>query len=101
MQMVVIVFRKSLEAEVLALLRASHVDSFTDIAEVLGAGATGPVLNTFVRPGYNSLVLAALAEPDTERLVDALRKFRDAAVARQHGAPVPLHVFVLPCEQVI
>ncbi len=99
--MVVIVFRKSLEVEVLALLRASHIDSYTDIAEVLGAGTTGPALHTFARPGYNSLILAALPESDADRLVRALRTFRDAAEARQHGAPVPLHVFVLPCEQVI
>jgi nitrogen regulatory protein PII len=101
MQMVAIVFRKSLESEVLAVLRACHVRTFTDIAEVLGAGETGLALNTFVRPGFNSLVLVALAEADVERVVKALREFRDRAVAQQHGAAVPLHVFVLPCEQVV
>ena len=99
--MVAIVFRKSLETEILSLLRACRVRAFTDIAEVLGAGETGVALNTFFRPGFNSIVLAALAEPEVERTVTALRSFRDRAAARRHGAGVPLHVFVLPCEQVL
>jgi hypothetical protein len=101
MQMVAIIFRKSLEHEVLAVLRACSVRAFTDIAEVLGQGATGLALNSFSRPGFNSLVLAALPEPDAERVVLALRRYRDGAVARQRGAPVPLHVFLLPCEQAV
>lgn len=101
MQMVAIVFRKSLEGEVLEVLRACHVRAFTDIAEVLGAGETGPALHSFARPGFNSLVLAALPELEVDGVVAALRRFRDGAVAQQRGAPVPLRVFVLPCEQVV
>jgi hypothetical protein len=101
MQMVALIFRKSLETEILAVLRATGVRTFTDIAEVLGAGETGLALHTYARPGFNSLVLAALAEPEAARLVSALRAFRDRAVARRRGAAVPLHVFVLPCEQVL
>jgi hypothetical protein len=101
MQMLAVIFRNSLESEVLDVLRACQVRAFTDIAEVLGAGETGLALHTFARPGFNSLVLAALAEPEVERVVRALREFRDRAVARQHGTAVPLHAFVLPCEQVV
>ena len=101
MQMMAIVFRKSLETEILRVLRTCQVPGFTDIAEVWGAGETGPVFNSFVRPGVNSLVLAALDEPAADRLAGALRDFRDAAVAQQRGAAVPLHVFMLPCAQVL
>jgi len=99
--MVAIIFRQSMETEILAVLRACQVRAFTDIAEVLGAGETGLALHTFSRPGFNSLVLAALAEPEAERMVAALRNFRERTARRQHGASVPLHVFVLPCEQVL
>lgn len=99
--MVAVVFRKSLESEIFAVFGACQVRAFTDIAEVLGTGETGMVLHTFTQPGVNSLILAALADADAERVVTALRQFHDGAIARQHGAGVPLHVFVLPCEQVV
>lgn len=101
MQMVVVIFRQSLETEILAVLRACHVPTFTEVAEVLGVGETGRALHTFSRPGSNSMVLAALAEPDAERTIVALRSFRDRTAAQRRGAGVPLHVFVLPCEQVL
>ncbi len=101
MQMVVAIFRQSLETEILAVLRACEVRTFTDIAEVLGVGETGPALHTLSRPGFNSMVLAALAEPEAERVIAALRGFRDRCAVRRRGAGVPLHVFVLPCEQVL
>jgi nitrogen regulatory protein PII len=100
MRMVAIVFRQSLETEILAVLRACHVRSFTDIAAVLGSGASGAARDTFTEPGVNSIVFAALAEPDVDRVVTALRTFRDRAAVRRHGSAVPVHVFVLPCEQV-
>lgn len=101
MQMMAIVFRKSLEGEVLRLLRECRMPGFTEIAEVWGAGETGPVFNSFVRPGVNSLILAAVEEADGERLLAALRAFRDASVASRRGAAVPLHVYLLPCSQVL
>lgn len=100
MQMVAVVFRQSMETDILAVLRACHVRSFTDIAAVLGAGDTGAALDTFAEPGVNSIVFAALAEQDVQRVVAALRTFRDRALAHRHGSGVPLHIFLLPCEQV-
>jgi hypothetical protein len=101
MQMMAIVFRKSLEDEIFQLLRDCRVPGFTDVAEVWGAGETGAVFDSFVRPGVNSLVFAALDEAESERLVAALREFRGACVARQRGAPLPLRVFLLPCTQAL
>jgi len=101
MQMVVIIFRSSLEEDVLAVLKRCHIRGFSDIAGVLGSGETGSVLGTFDSPGSNSIVLTALDPPDATRVVDALRDLHTAALARQHGRDLPLHVFLLPCEQVV
>jgi hypothetical protein len=101
MQMVAVIFRKSLENEIFAVLRSSGVHAFTDIAEVLGAGEAGVAFNSFTRPGVNSLVLAALDDADAQRLVQALRGYRDGAMAQRGGAAVPMRVFVLPCEQAV
>jgi hypothetical protein len=77
------------------------VSAFTRVPEVWGAGRSGVTLHTFAEPGFNAMVLAALAEAKVASLVAALRDFRDAAVLQRRGAKVPLHVFVLPCEQVL
>jgi hypothetical protein len=101
MQLVLLVFRKSLEHDVLAILRSCEVSAFTRVPEVWGAGKSGEALHTFAEPGFNAMVLVALTDTRIAALVAALREFRDAAVARRRGARVPLHVFLLPCEQVL
>lgn len=100
MQLTVLVFRKSLEHDVLEVLRACEVSAFTRVPEVWGSGQAGVALHTFARPGFNAMVLAALPDADVDHVVDALRRFRDLATTQRHGGHVPLHVFLLPCEQV-
>ncbi len=101
MQMVMIMFRSSLEADVLDILRAAAVPGYTDVHRVLGAGESGVRLDSFEQPGSNSLVVTALAERDASVLVERLRAFRDDASRRRRGAGVPLRVFVLPCRQAL
>lgn len=101
MQLVLLVYRTSLEHEVLTILRRCEVSAFTRVPEVWGAGTSGLALHTFAEPGFNAMVLVALTDAKVAALVTALRDFRDAAVARQRGAALPLHVFLLPCRQVL
>jgi hypothetical protein len=101
MQMVMIVFRNSLEDEVLAVLRGLDVIAYTDLPKVFGVGEAGMAFHSFVWPGFNSIILAALEDGDAARLVRGLVTFRDAARARQDGATIPLRVFVLPCDQAL
>jgi hypothetical protein len=100
-RMVVIVFRNSLESDVMAVLREMGVDAFTGLPEVHGTGETGDAFAAFGAQGANGMVLAALDHLDAARLVRALRGFRDRAADRQRGAPIPLKVFVLPCIQAV
>jgi len=101
MQMVVVVFRGSLESEVLKVLAKSGVHAYTDLPHVVGVGKSGARLDSFERPGFNALIFTVLEDQDAQRLVDRLREFRDRAAARQHGAEIPLRAFMLPCIQVI
>jgi nitrogen regulatory protein P-II len=101
MQMIVIVFRSSLEHDVRRVLADAGVTRHTDAQDVLGTGDAGPALGSFEWPGTNGLVLSALDDGDAARTVQALRRFHEATAIRQRGAPIPLRVFALPCTQVI
>jgi len=100
-QLIAIIFRSSLEREVKDLLAAMGVVAHTELPDVLGAGRAGTVADSFEFPGTNTLILTVLEHPEATRLTDALRDFRVRAVGRQGGAEVPLHVFVVPCAQVV
>ena len=99
--MLLMVFRSSLERDVLALLRDLRVKAFTDLPEVLGAGEAGVAFHSFPWPGFNSMILIALDEHESLRIVNAMRAFRDRMGRVQHGASIPLRVFVVPCVQAI
>ena len=101
MKMLMIVFRDSLEQDVLTVLKDLGVKAFTELPTAVGAGETGAAFHTFASPGSNSIVFTALAEDQSERVAKGLRDFRDRLSQEQHGATIPLHVFILPCGQVI
>ena len=101
MKLLMIVFRESLEGEILKLLKELGVKAFTELPSVVGAGEAGAAFHSFASPGSNSIVLTALAEDHTEQVVKGLRAYRDQLSQRQHGAVIPLRVFILPCEQIV
>jgi hypothetical protein len=101
MNMLLIVFRESLEEEVRGLLKKLDVKAFTELHEVEGAGECGAVFQSFAWPGANSMILTALPEDHLKRVVEGLQAFRDQRVKQQHGAKIPLRVFLLPCELVV
>ena len=101
MKMLMIVFRQSLEEDIMKLLRELGVKAFTELPSVVGAGETGAAFHTFVSPQANSIVLTALTEGQAEQVVKGLLTFRDTLTDRQHGAYIPLRVFALPCDIVV
>jgi nitrogen regulatory protein PII len=101
MQMVMIVFRSSLESDVLTVLRTSGVRAYTDVRRVVGIGEEGARLDSFEQPGFNSLIVTALDDSEASALVERLRTFRDEASQRRRGGGVPLRTFVLPCSQAL
>jgi hypothetical protein len=73
------------------------VKAYTESDKVFGVGETGRAN----WPGMNSMVFACMDEGQAERLIMKLKEFRNTLAGRQHGVKIPLHVFVLPCEQAI
>jgi hypothetical protein len=101
MKMLLLVFRHSLEDDILQLLDELDVKAFTEAPKVLGIGEAGSALDSFGWPGHNSMILAAMEEDQAERVVQRLKTFRDHMAQRQHGAKIPMRLFALPCERLI
>ena len=101
MKMLLIVFRENLEEEIHGLLQSHDVKAFSELHKVAGTGATGAAFHAFSWPGVNGMILTALPEDEADRVVEGFKAFRDQRVQQQHGAKLPLRVFVLPCLQVV
>lgn len=101
MKMLMIIFRESLEQDMLKLLKELEVQAFTELPSVLGSGEAGPVFHTLAMPQTNAMVLSALTDDHAERVIADLRAYRENLTERQSGAYIPLRVFVLPCDQVV
>jgi len=101
MNMLMIVFRESLEEDIRGLLSKHNVRAFTEMHDVTGTGEAGAAFHTLSWPALNNMILVAMPEPDTDKLLTALKGFRDQQIQRQGGAKIPLRVFSLPCELVV
>ena len=101
MQMLMVVFRESLQDEVLKLLEDSDIKAYTLVQNVAGAGETGEVLDSFASPGVNSMLIVVLPEKQAERSVEMLKAFRDGLAEDHPAHKAPIHAFLLPCRQVI
>lgn len=101
MEMLVIVFRESLVEQVHGLLNEYEVTSYSELQNVTGKGATGLTSQFFLAPSTNRMILAAVPEQSAHRLIDGFKRFRLGQEASSGDLMFPLHVFVLPCEQVV
>jgi hypothetical protein len=101
MKMLLIIFRESLEEEILGLLNEHNIRAFTELHKVGGVGETGAAFHAYTLSGVNTIIFTALAEDHADRVLEGLTAFRDQRVQEQYGAKVPLHVFVLPCLQAV
>ncbi|MCP9470535.1 MAG: hypothetical protein NNA31_11115 [Nitrospira sp.] len=101
MKMLLIIFREVMAPHVHALLKEHGVTAFTELYNVAGTGMTGPTVQFSLSADANRMIFAAVSEQVASRLVDGLITFREKHVRRQNDHLVPLHAFILPCEQVV
>jgi len=101
MKMLMIVFRESIAQQIHALLKTHGVTAFTELQNVSGRGETGPTLHFSLSAGANRVILAAIPEQLAYQVIEGLTRYRNEQVQQQGEDAFPLHVFVLPCEQVI
>lgn len=96
--MVVMVFRTSLENEILPWIEQEQL-SYTRLDSVQGKGSTGPVPDSVTWGGSNTVLLLALPDDRLNRFRDRLREFDARLEAWRQTEGTPFHVFVLPCLQ--
>jgi len=101
MKMLMIVYKDSLEDDIRGLLKLHNVRAFTEMHDVAGMGETGPAFHSLSWPGINNMILAGLPQPDADKVIDALKEYRDQQVQKRGGAKLPLRVFAMPCEMVV
>ena len=98
MQMVMMIFRESLEAEVLPLVTEENLP-FTRLDGVQGKGATGTASGSMAWGGSNTVLLLAVPDDRLRNFRERCRKYEDEAESRHKSVGVPFHIFVLPCIQ--
>ena len=95
MKMLLIVFHQSIVEHIHAQLKEYEVNAFTELHNVAGMGKTGP---TGPRNFANCMILTAVLEQLAYRLIDGFTRFKAKQGMGQHHN---VHVFVLPCEQMV
>jgi len=101
MKMLLIVFRELLAEQVHTLMKEHDITAFTEFHNVSGTGETGPTVQFSLSAGANRMILAAIPESAAYRLIEGFTKFRADHLRHHAEDPVPLHVFIMPCEQVV
>lgn len=101
MKMLLIVFRQSMVEHVHALLKEYDVNAFSELHNVAGRGETGPSVQFFLSPGANCMILTAVSEQLAYRLIDGFTRLKAEQGLHQKDNTFSLHVFILPCEQVV
>ena len=101
MRMLLIVFRESITDHVHRLMKDYEVNAYTELQNVGGRGETGPTLHFSLSPGTNRMILAAIPDQVAYRLIDGFTRFKAEHSTSQLDESLPLHVFSLPCEQVV
>ena len=101
MNMLMIVFRESIAEQIHALLKDYDVTAFTELQNVSGRGETGPTLHFSLSAEANRMILAAIPEHMASRVIEGLARYRMEQMRKLSEHTFPLHVFVLPCEQVV
>jgi hypothetical protein len=99
MQMIMMVFRTSLESEVLPLVEQEGMP-FTRLDSTQGKGTTGSVSGSSLSlSGTNTVLLLAVPDERLTAFRKRVHQFQDGLKAHAQSGSVPFHIFVLPCIQ--
>ena len=99
MKMLLLVFRSTFSDEVIKILDGLDLPGYTESPRVYGTGTMGRVFDSHAWPGYNSMVLSAMSEPDAKRLAAAIKAFSVSRATA--GEQVPSCIFAVPCERLL
>ncbi|HYW86834.1 MAG TPA: hypothetical protein VFB50_03640 [Chloroflexota bacterium] len=100
-ELYLILYPKELEDEVIQTLEAVGVPGYTEMPKMVGRGQRIRHFDNAVWPGATGAVFTVIGREDAERsLVPSFRALSAKLETRSHGL-YGLHLFALPCEQLI
>lgn len=85
MKMLVLIFRNSLQEEILSFLQHEKIQAYTMIPKVHSMGETGAVFGSFTSQEENSLVLLTVVDETVRRTIEAFLTLRSRLSQRQQG----------------
>ena len=100
MNNLIIVARDCMISSLEELLHENGVTGYTIMNNVTGKGLHGRVYGTFLKPDTNTIIFSVLTSEQAEQVVSALKMLHAERKAALHDEqPIPLKVFVSPCEE--
>jgi hypothetical protein len=100
-QFYLILYPKELEDEIIQALEATGVPGYTEMPKMIGRGRRIKHFDNPVWPGATGAVFTVVTPAVAhERLLPTFEALNESLESRSHGL-YGIHVFCLPCEQVI
>ncbi|MBV9168811.1 MAG: hypothetical protein JOZ81_01845 [Chloroflexi bacterium] len=100
-QLYLILYPKELEDEIIQALESTGVPGYTEFPKMIGRGRKVKHFDNSVWPGATGAVFTVVtAEEARQTLLPTFEALASTLEARSHGL-YGLHMFALPCEQVI
>ena len=100
MQLCLILYPKELEEDTLELLEANNVPGYTAMPKMLGRGRRVRHFDNPVWPGATGAVFTVVEREQAAALAVTFDQYAQDLDARSHGL-YGVHVFALPCRQLI
>ena len=100
-EMYMILYPKELEDEIIVTLESTGVPGYTEMPKMVGRGRHIRHFDNPVWPGATGCVFTVLSPAEAqEHLLPTFEALAASLETRSHGL-YGLHIFALPCEQLI
>lgn len=99
LRFVLVLYPKELDDEMVRLIEAAGVPGYTELPKLIGKGQR-PHLDNPVWPGATGAIFSVVGADRLALLVERLREYGAGLEARSHGLH-RVHVYALPCEQLV
>lgn len=100
-EMYMILYPKELEDEIVATLESTGVPGYTEMPKMVGRGRHSKHFDNPVWPGATGCIFTVLSHHEAQaRLVPTFQALSASLDRRSHGL-YGLHIFALPCAQLL
>jgi hypothetical protein len=99
-ELYLILYPKELEDEIIRTLEAVHVPGYTELPKMVGRGRHIRHFDNAVWPGATGAVISIMTPEEGRYLVPPFKALAERLETRSHGL-YGVHMFVLPCRQLI